>query len=362
MIKHILYGVEISYYTGKARSYLRWKGVEFEERPSDRAFYKDIAIPRVGYPMIPVLITPEDQCLQDTTAIMDHFEAAKPDPSFTPATPKQHMTSLLLELYGDEWLVIPAMHYRWNYDEKTTLTEFGMNVLPGGTREQQYAMGEKVAGPFRGALPFLGITEETQGPVEASYLGLLAELDAHFQHHDFLFGDRPSTGDFGLVGALYAHLYRDATAGKLMRDKALAVARYVERMMSPNGRPAGEWLSDDEIPETLLPVLQRMMREQMPVLADTVVALATWKEGHPETEIPRVIGSHEFTLEGVTASRAIRPYPVWMLGRARNYYAGLAGPDKASADKFLEKAGGGLFRDTDIPAPVTYKDYKIVWA
>jgi len=59
--KHILYGGELSYFTGKARAYLRWKGVDFEERPATTKIYQEIIVPRVGYAMIPLLITPEDK-------------------------------------------------------------------------------------------------------------------------------------------------------------------------------------------------------------------------------------------------------------------------------------------------------------
>jgi glutathione S-transferase len=362
MTQHILYGVEISYFTGKARSYLRWKGVGFEERPSDAAFYKEICVPRIGYPMIPLLITPEDEPIQDTTLIMDHFEANKSDPSFTPVTPVQNLVSLLMELYADDWLLMPAMHYRWEYDADTTMLEFGMNLAPGEPIEVQREVGEKRAGPFRGALPFLGIHDHNKHLVEKSYLELLADLETHFQQHDFLLGDRPCIGDFGLIGALYAHLYRDATAGALMRQEALSVARYVERMMWPSGVTPGEYLSDDEIPDTLLPILQRMMREHLPPLVDTIEKLTAWKQDNPDTDIPRAIGFHDFELEDVTAPRAIRTYSAWMLGRAKNHYDGLTPDDKSAADNLLAQAGGNAFGKIDITAPVKLEDYRLQWA
>ncbi|MBK6559245.1 MAG: glutathione S-transferase C-terminal domain-containing protein [Comamonadaceae bacterium] len=38
---------------------------------------------------------------------------------------------------------------------------------------------------------------------------MLDLLDAHFAQHRFLFGERPTLGDFGLVGSMYGHLGRD---------------------------------------------------------------------------------------------------------------------------------------------------------
>ena len=74
MSDYLLDGSEMFYFSGKARAYLRWKGIDFEERNSDEKFYNEVCIPRIGYPMIPLVITPDDQTIQDTTLIMDYFE------------------------------------------------------------------------------------------------------------------------------------------------------------------------------------------------------------------------------------------------------------------------------------------------
>lgn len=362
MGKHTLYGVALSYYTGKASSYLRWKGVDFEERPADRHFYQNICLPRIGYPMIPVLITDEGQCIQDTTKIMDHFEAQAAGPCLTPTGTCQKLATFLIELYADEWLLLPAMHYRWYYDEASTLLEFGFNMLPHGSEAEQRAIGEKLAAPFRGSLPSLGIHAENKEAIEASWVGLLKDLDNHFRVHDFLLGARPSTADFSLIGGLYAHLFRDATAGALMRNEALAVARYVERMIWPAQQTLGEYLPDDQVPDTLYPVFSRMMTEQMPVLIDSAQQLAQWKKENPDRPIPRSIGLHDFTLGGITTQRAMRPYSTWLHGRAKNFYDAHTTTNRQELDAFLVKINGHLFRDTAIAAPVTYANYRTAWA
>ena len=116
MSSYTLYGGPLSYFTGKARAYLNWKGVDYEERLATRDVYAEIIIPRIGYPMIPLLISSDDQAIQDTTEIIDHFEDRDGDPSVFPDGPRQRLAAHLLELYGDEWLVIPAMHYRWAHN------------------------------------------------------------------------------------------------------------------------------------------------------------------------------------------------------------------------------------------------------
>ena len=75
--------------------------------------------------MIPVLVTPEGVAVQDTADIVDHVERVESGPSVFPAGPVQKLASLLLELYADEWLIIPATHYRWTYNEAWIVGEFG---------------------------------------------------------------------------------------------------------------------------------------------------------------------------------------------------------------------------------------------
>ena len=363
MSNYLLYGSEMSYFSGKARAYLRWKDIEFEERNSDEEFYNEICIPRIGYPMIPLVITPDDQTIQDTTLIMDHFEEIEDvGPSLIASGPVQQLVARLIELYADEWLLVPAMHYRWEYDAKATVTEFGLNMMPRMSIEEQQKAGADMASSFSGSGPILGIHKHTKGAVEKSWRKLLSELDTHFRHHPYLLGNRPCTGDFALVGALYAHLYRDATAGVLMRKEGIAVAQYVERMMFPRGGLIGDYLPEDTIPKTLIPVLSRMMKEQMPCIDVTVRRLATWKLGNPDVDIPRMIGEHEFWLEGVSANRGIFPYATWLFGRARELYDNMESNTRKEADHLLNQCGGGLFCEIPINAPVKLQDFQLQWA
>ena len=57
---HQLLGTEVSLYTDKARAYLRFKQIPFEEVLSTRFVYKDVIVPRTGVRFIPVLITDDD--------------------------------------------------------------------------------------------------------------------------------------------------------------------------------------------------------------------------------------------------------------------------------------------------------------
>lgn len=340
MGQNTLYGGAISLYTGKARAYMDWKQVPYTEVLANRDVYKGIILPRVGWAVIPVLVTDKDETVQDTTEIIDHFEALDPEPSVYPSGPAQKMAALLIEVFGDEWMKLPAMHYRWNYNEDWILTQFGALSAPDASPEEQREIGDKVAGPFRGSLPFLGVLPETRGAIEESYEALLADLSAHFETHDYLFGSRPSIGDYGLIGPLYAHNYRDPKSGEMMKATAPKVARWVERMVKSPTPRGGDFLANDEVPDTIIPLLNRFAVEYLPVLEKTVAAFNAWAADNASgTEVPRALGMHEFTLGGVTAERAIFTFDLWMLQRPLDFYASLKGADKDAVDAMLAKAG-----------------------
>ncbi len=337
-----LYGAEFSLYSGKVRAYLRKKGIPFEEINASLRVYKKFIIPRTGVKYIPVVQTPDDQVYQDTTVIIDALEQRFPEPSVYPATPLQKLIALLLEVYGDEWLLLYAMHYRWNYpatNYRFVIGEFGKMLLPGWPGFIQRWLGKRVGGRFHGAVAKLGVSEHNRAAIESSYRQLLADLQAHFSQYDYLLGKRPSIADFGFIGPFYAHLYRDPYPGKILRTEAPAVAAWVERMHSTEP-VTGAFLPDDEIPATLLPVLRRMASEQLPVLLDTEQRLTQWRSQNPAAvEIPRSIGSHAFKLEGVSGERVILPYSLWMFQRALKYYQRLLPAQQAAADQLLADVG-----------------------
>lgn len=346
---YTLYGAEISYFTGKVRAYFKWKGIPFKEVLSDASVYREILLPRVGFPVIPVVVGPSDETLQDSTVIIDTIESCFGEPSIYPSTPVQRLVALLLEIYGDEWLVIPAMHYRWHYNRDWAMQAFGEVNAPNATSEEQKEIGTKRAEPFAKAAELLGAEPHMHKAIERSYEDLLCELNQHFSQHPFLLGTRPSIGDFGLYGPLYAHLYRDPYSGTLMKKLAPNVVKWVERLRDNTSPDYGEFLPNDEIPNTLLPVLKRMMREQLPVLVDLSEKFQTWVAQNPNEEIPRVIGKHGFELEGEKGQRILRCSSLWMMQRARTLYQNLNVNERIDVDLFLEEIGGELFKGFNDP-------------
>jgi hypothetical protein len=230
---------------------------------------------------------------------------------------------------------------------------------------EQRVVGEERAKPFEGSLPVLGVTPAMGPAIEKSYEGLLGELDAHFTKHDFLFGTRPSIGDFGLYGPLYAHLYRDPASGEIMKRLAPKVAEWVQRMTTPPQPKGGTFLAHDEVPETLMPVLVRIVREYLPVLLKTAAALKAHVEAHPDLiagkePLPRAIGMHEFDLEGVRDKRAIFTFDLWMLQRPLDFLASLRGSEREAVLSMIKSAGGEQLADFPSYPRLTRRQFQLV--
>jgi glutathione S-transferase len=356
-----LIGHEFSLYSGKARAYLRHKQIPFVESstPEDRALIKE----RVGRRVIPVVITADGDCVQDTTAIIDYFEERYPERSVYPEGPWQRLVSLLFEVYGDEWLVLPAMHYRWHFKRKNlayVLKNFGNIIKPGWPRLLRPLGGLPAAMMFGNLYkPVMGRSRANIDAIEKSYESFLDDFNRHLEDHEYLLGSRASIGDFGLIGPLYAHLYRDPYPGEMMRERAPNVAKWVLRMQQPTSFD-GDFLADDQVPETLLPLLKRMFAEQLPVLVDTMRRVGKWAEEHPGAEgIPRFIGKHEFEIGGVTATRYVMPFSQWMFQRPLGFYQSLTAEEKARIDPFLSELGGLEGLKEPVAARLKFEDYRL---
>ena len=294
--------------------------------------------------------------------------------------PRQRLAAYLLELLSDEWIVVPAFWQRWFFSED------GREPSHRAFNEQQWgailAAGAEGAARRAGGAQFFelafGISQSRSDPRgvyaglvhlgcdasmerawQASQHRLLGLLETHFAKHDYLLGGRPSLADFALLGPLYAHLYRDAVPGFALRVFFPLVCEWVERTNGEGalnarsygqklyalddsgalvGRIAnsdgGEWLADDEIPQTLLPILQVFFDEMWPCLATAAETLTAYiaSDAHEAgAELPgktftatpgfeaQQTGegalTHEFALGGERGRRMVVPYQMWMLQR-----------------------------------------------
>jgi glutathione S-transferase len=330
------YAAEISYFSGKVRPALRQKGVFYVEHLPTPQAYRDVIVPRTGLRFIPIVVTPDGDTWQDTSEILDALEARHPEPALYPVTPLQRVVAYLLELYADEFMVLPAMHYRWSFPESIRKARADFAASTG-----EPAGAAKFADRMSGSIRALGVMPESIAAIEAHTAELLDVLSGHFAAQPMLLGSRMSLADCALMGPFYAHLHLDLVPGLLLRERAPLVCHWIERMNHPDPTAPGEFRADDALAPTLRPLLELVGRDAVPLLLDTLADFERWADAHAAAAVspPRAVGFHETQLRGAKFQRYTSPYTLWMAQRTLDAYAALDAAGRAAVDAALDGTG-----------------------
>jgi glutathione S-transferase len=349
--RHTLYAWPLSYYSGKTRAYLRYKAIPHDEKIV-RAWTLKTIRRRTGAVVMPVVVTPQGEWLQDSSHIMDTLEARFPDAPVLPSTPRQRIAALLLEAWGDEFWLPSAMHYRWSFDENfDTLfrREGGDHLLPFAPRWLKDRAIGRGAAQMRSFLPGLGVVDGQREIIEAWTISMLDVLDAHFARHPYLLGTRPSYGDFGLIGPLFAHLGRDPYPQRALIAPRPHLAAWIARMQEPAAPRGGEFLGNDEVPATLDPLFRSVFGELWPFLEQTQAQVAqALPQLEPGRGLPRSLGPVEFPMGAHRFTRRATPFSLWMAQRPLDAYRALDARATTSVDDWLAGVGGGRAMRLDI--------------
>lgn len=322
---HRLYGVPHSLYTGVARCYLRTQGIPYREITTAHPDYNERILPVTRRTIIPVLESTGGDIVQDSLDIIDYFEERGVPYSAYPEGALQRVLAIVIQYYGSQAMLKHAMHYRWTY--RAQQEDFLRDAFASGAGE---ALADKVMSRMNSYLPRLGVTEHTIPEIEASFGELLDTLNTHFADHPYLFGGRPSVADYGLIGPLFAHLGRDPVPCDIMKTRAPRVYRWVERMTAPGlDTPefpgyGSDYLADDRIPETLVPLLHQMAGEIFPELTDKLAFMDNLigqhqpADGEPVSSKPhqRYVGLVSTSYRGQPMESGVEPYLVYILRRA----------------------------------------------
>ncbi|WP_339801790.1 glutathione S-transferase family protein [uncultured Marinobacter sp.] len=343
-----LYGVPHSLYTGIARCYLRTQGIAYTELAPNHPDFAERILPVIKRSIIPVLETPDGEFIQDSLDIIDHFEQQGVAYPAYPHGTLQTVLAVIIQYYGTQSMLRHAMHYRWSVRDQQE--GFLRDAFAAGAGE---AMAEKVMARMNSYLPRLGVTVQSVPVIEQSYEELLAILETHFGEHPYLLGGRPSIADYGLIGPMFAHLGRDPVPSHLMKLKAPKVFRWVERMTAPGlDTPeypgyGDDFVADDQVPETLRPLLAHIASEIFPELTDKLAfmdaAIAEHKprDGDPVSEKPhqRYIGLVDTRYRGVPVQAGVEPYLMYVLRRADHALAGASDQDRERVMAYLGQLG-----------------------
>lgn len=371
---YTLYGLPASLYTGKARSYLRTQAIDFVEESPGSERYLQTIVPAVGRWIVPCMETPEGEIIQDGADIIDHFEKGRGKDSrrFSayPESPVLLAISHVFELFGGEGLLRPAMHYRWNFDEQNLAfltSEFAL-AAPGAAHDEATFLHS--SGRMRKAAGNFGVGPESAEAIEAAFHEWLDLFSAHLVDHPYLLGGHPTIGDYGLIAAMWAHLYRDPAPSMLIKQRAPRVGRWVERMTTyepylheyagvDGSLIDGTALIDEaELPDSLLALMSYVAEEYLPEITAHVEAANQWLAEHPDIEpgtnglenpADRGLtggrglvggGSATFEWRGQQLTTGVMPYRFWLMQRLHD--------DLAVADSTSQTRVRRAFADTNL--------------
>lgn len=247
-----LFGAELSPYSVKVRSYLRFKGLPFEWLQRSAARQEEFAR-FAKLPLVPVLVDADDNAVQDSTPMIEALEAQFPEPSIVPDEASLAFVAALLEDYADEWLNKAMFHYRWSYpeDQESAARRITGMIFEGA--EAPEGIEESVRTRMVGRLHHVGSSPETVPIIEGSFTRLVALLEKLLGSRDYLFGGRPSLADFGLAGQLQ-QLLSDPTPGAVLKAQAPKLVRWIERMDDP--KAVGAFVKFDAVRDDLADLLR----------------------------------------------------------------------------------------------------------
>ncbi len=310
MSTYRIFGSELSPYSVKVRSYFRYKNIAHEwllRSPANQAEFQKYA----KLPLVPLVVTPEGEGVQDSTPIIERFE--KVSPVLTPDDHALGFLSALLEEYGDEWGNKWMFHYRWSYpaDCWSTAERIALQMAgaqgPLAVSQARSAVAERMSG----RLGFVGSNAGTKPLIEASFKRVMAILDAHLASRPYLLGGRPALADFGLWGQFY-EAATDPTPGALMRAASPNVLAWVQRMVSPKAEgPFEAWSA--------------LSAGLMPLLSEEVGALfLPWSVANAAA-IEKGEKSFDVTLAGAAWSQEPQKYHARSLAELRRKYTAAKG-------------------------------------
>jgi len=371
----ILYGMQASLYTGKARAFMRRNRINVTERGAGHPEYTGKIMPIIGRFIIPVIETPAGEIVQDGTDILDYLE--EQGLTIEPLYPENAITRAvahLFELFGNEGLLRPAMHYRWNFDDDNLdfIKLSFQDAFPAHfDAAGRAAMFDQASGRMRKAGAAFGVTPETFETIEKSYAEFLSLYETHLADSYYLLGDAPTVADYGLFNPLYAHLARDPKPAHVMKTTAPRVYNWVERMNRPEqleehtveNPPQGLWAGDN-LPETLKNLMNYVGEEYGAEFVAHVEFADEWlakQTKAPDTKPERSMGFASFDWRGHRVNTVVMAYRFYLAQRLWDHFDGCSDADQSAIRALFSSCGVEVFLDKRPVRRVNRVNHQEVW-
>ncbi|WP_316398732.1 glutathione S-transferase N-terminal domain-containing protein [Bradyrhizobium sp. 33ap4] len=260
--RYQLYGVLGSPYAAKLRALLRYRQIPFDWVPAGfdwaPSYYRvRPELSGIEPRIIPTLRFPDGSFHVDSTVIAYELEQLHSKRSIIPGDAGLAFLSDLIDDMGDEWVLKIAFHYRWGNEEDRNYTNrLILGELLGGGVPQKTIVA--AANEFRdrqmSRMPLVGCTPLNAPLIQKTYDIILDAIASLRERSAFLFGSRPSLGDFGLFGAMFT-CRNDPTPGGIMRRSSPGTLDWLYALDEGSGIE-GDWVDPAAIDEGVKQLLR----------------------------------------------------------------------------------------------------------
>ena len=269
---------------------------------------------RSGTHQVPVLHTPEDWMIADTTPILHMLDARHPGRAMFPQGAEGALVHVLEEFF-DEWVARVMVHYRWHYPDSAL---FASQRMGGGNPDA----AERVRSWGPRACRATGTESEVQQKAaEDEYLRLMSAAEQQLQKTAYLLGDRPTALDCIVLGGLRAHTLMDPDPAKVMQQFPVLIDWANRRADTWDG--GGELLPVNQISDFARAILREMGSTYTPYILANVKALGAGAK------------ACFADIYGERVSYLTRPYPEASRQMVQATLAQLAPSERRSVDQIL---------------------------
>ena len=282
-------------YSCKLRTYMNYKEIPYKRVRINLHGYYNSIVKKVGMSIMPIIETPDNQVMQDTTPIIEEFESTFKSRSCIPDDNRLKFIMWLMEDFGDEYLPRFSMHYRWgNKQSRNTLSHrLGRSMSYGDLNMSAPKMAPIILSRQSAFDSHLGLSsDKVRKSLDLQLIDFLGLLESHFESYQFLLGDRPSVADFAIYGHLHAHLFNDPYSAELMEVHGPQTCNWLDTI-SEFGDTRGNigqslfggWIDlDSDNIESLSSIITYISKTYIPFMSANALA-STLGEKHFTTEI-----------------------------------------------------------------------------
>ncbi|MEH6516352.1 MAG: glutathione S-transferase family protein [Halioglobus sp.] len=289
MSNYSVFGSHQSLFTRKLVAALNFYNIAHEFMTKRGSGLESMIEERSGTHQIPILGTPENWMLADTTAIFAVLDARFTRRRMFPLGVGGLLVHLIEEVF-DEWISRVMVHYRWHYPDSAAYASDQMCGGDPGIADILLTWGPKACRATGTELPIHQLAAEKE------YQGLLAAMEKQLQSTKFLLGNKPTAVDCAALGGLHAHILNDPDPAKMVRSYPRVVSWAEQHTNNPVDIESAE-TAGVEVTSFAVHVLQNIA----PAYSDFVLA--------NKEALEKKNKSFKIHTCGNEASYLTRPYP-----------------------------------------------------